>query len=211
MRSLRSAYSDLNGADTSRLFYRTAEGMKLNTEEARKLIEAEYDLQNNRFEQAIKDKQEAIENYKNSASQIDNSALKAAEEELKQLMDLSAQNYANYLQQLAAIDGHALIDYADSTANSIDRYKKDKSYLKEAKEFYDKGQVGSDDFKQRAAYFDQYGFKDADTFFKNYEKFNQFFTDDSSGLVKFADYLTTVGVMSKDALGGYVLQMHDAD
>ncbi len=56
------------------------------------------------------------------------------------------------------------------TKNAGDDYIQAKSYLEQAKEMFDQGLIGTDDFKKRAAYFSPTGAEDAVNFAENYAK-----------------------------------------
>ena len=62
------------------------------------------------------------------------------------------------------------ISAADETKNAGDDYIQAKSYLEQAKEMFDQGLIGTDDFKKRAAYFSPTGAEDAVNFAENYAK-----------------------------------------
>ncbi len=80
---------------------------------------------------------------------------------------------------------------ADETANAGDDYVKAQTYLKEAKEMLDKGLIGTDDFKTRAAYFSPTGADDPVNFAENYATAARYLTEDSSGVVNFLNDLST--------------------
>lgn len=92
---------------------------------------------------------------------------------------------------------------ADETSNAGDDYVKADTYLNEAKEMYDKGLVGTDDFKTRAAYFSPVGSDDATNFIANYKKAAQYLTEDSSGVQKFLNDLSTKTTEAGEAMASY--------
>lgn len=207
---LKQAFSDLNSMDVSTLFYRTADGIKMSVNTLNTLIEAENTLKNNELDEQIRAQQEAMEKEAD-ANGILTSTYHNMENELLDLMNIRSQYFATYQEQLAAIDGHSQIELAKSTKNPLDRYNQSREYLKEAYEMYEKGQIGSDDFKAIASYFDINGFSDEATFKANYDKYSKYFTEDATGLVKFWDDLVTAGVAAKDELGNYILTMGDVE
>ncbi len=83
------------------------------------------------------------------------------------------------------------ITVADGTANAGDDYLKGYQYLKEAKEMFDKGLIGTDDFKTRAAYFSPTGADNPVNFAENYAKAARYLTEDASGVINFLDDLST--------------------
>jgi len=82
--------------------------------------------------------------------------------------------------------------------------------MKTAKEMFDKGLIGTDDFKTRAAYLDPYGRTDWKTFEQNYKKAERYFTDDASGVSNFLNDLVSKGLATYDALTGYSLDFADS-
>ena len=57
---------------------------------------------------------------------------------------------------------------AQATPNPGDNARKIKGYYEEAKKLYDEGRTGTDDFKEMAAFLDEYGRTDPESFIKNY-------------------------------------------
>lgn len=209
MKELERSFSDLKGIDITTLFYRTADGVKLDTNAVANLIEKENELKNNSLEQKIAAKRAEIDKFKNSTDDVDLGKLRSLQDELIDLLNLQSQYFATYQEQLAALNEHSMIALADQTENAGDNYRKGKDYLSSAYEFWDTGRTGIDDFKERAAYFDYYGRTDAETFKAHYDKYKDFYTENASGLIKFYDYLVDVGVAMKDIDGAYQLIEHD--
>ena len=85
---------------------------------------------------------------------------------------------------------------AKETKNSGDDYVKATTYLKEAKEMFDKGLVGTDDFKSIAKYFSPTGSEDPANFLENYGKAARYLTEDSSGVKAFLKDLENKGYAS---------------
>lgn len=85
------------------------------------------------------------------------------------------------------------IEEADKTKNAGDDYVKATQYLKEAKEMYDKGLYGTDDFKKRAKYLSPTGSEDPANFIENYDKAARYLTEDGSGVSNFLNDLNKKG------------------
>lgn len=85
---------------------------------------------------------------------------------------------------------------AKETKNSGDDYVKATTYLKEAKEMFDKGLVGTDDFKSIAKYLSPTGSEDPANFLENYGKAARYLTEDSSGVKAFLKDLENKGYAS---------------
>lgn len=95
------------------------------------------------------------------------------------------------------------IDKAGETPNAGDDYVKAQTYLKETKEALDKGLIGTDDFKTKAAYFSPTGADDPVNFAENYAKAARYLTEDSSGVINFLNDLTTKTNDSGEALATF--------
>ena len=89
---------------------------------------------------------------------------------------------------------------ADETKNAGDDYKKAVEYLTQAKEMFDQGLIGTDDFKTRAAYFSPTGAEDAVNFAENYAKAARYLTEDGSGVQKFLYDLESKGYASLEQM-----------
>lgn len=105
---------------------------------------------------------------------------------------------AMLIAKQAAVDINAnpifdSIEEADKTENAGDDYVKATQYLKEAKEMYDKGLYGTDDFKKRAKYLSPTGSEDPANFIENYGKAARYLTEDGSGVSNFLNDLNKKG------------------
>lgn len=94
------------------------------------------------------------------------------------------------------------ISAADETRNAGDDYVQAKSYLEQAKEMFDQGLIGTDDFKKRAAYFSPTGAEDAVNFAENYAKAARYLTEDASGVHNFLTDLESKGMAFKTVADG---------
>lgn len=92
------------------------------------------------------------------------------------------------------------ISQADETENAGDDYLKADSYLDEAKKMYDKGLIGTDDFKARAAYFSPTMATDPANFIENYEKADRYLSENATGLLNFLNDLEEKNLASSDVL-----------
>lgn len=101
------------------------------------------------------------------------------------------------LNSNSAFDAIAI---ADETKNAGADYEKAVNYLKEAKEMYDKGLIGTDDFKARAAYFSPTGSDDPANFIENYGKAERYLTEDASGVQNFLTDLKKKGYAAFETL-----------
>ena len=108
-------------------------------------------------------------------------------EQLKQALLLARQ---------AAFDMNAnpifdKIEEAKESKNAGDDYVKATTYLKEAKEMFDNGLVGTDDFKSIAKYLSPTGSEDPANFLENYGKAARYLTEDGSGVSNFLNDLSS--------------------
>lgn len=85
------------------------------------------------------------------------------------------------------------------TANAGTGYENARSYLEQAKELYDKGLVGTDEFKEIARYLSPTGATDATNFAENYAKAARYLTEDSSGVQNFLEDLRSKGFAELNA------------
>lgn len=95
------------------------------------------------------------------------------------------------------------ITAADETRNAGDDYVSADKYLDEAKEMYDKGLIGTDDFKSRAAYFSPTGSDDPANFIENYRKASRYLTEDATGVQAFLKDLAKKTNEAGEAMASY--------
>ena len=97
------------------------------------------------------------------------------------------------LNKLKPSNGGSLSSYlsATETANEGDDYLSIRDALKSTKDSYDKGLVGTDDFKTGAAILSPTGAEDADNFIENYQSKMKYFTEDSNGIKTFLEDLSS--------------------
>lgn len=92
------------------------------------------------------------------------------------------------------------IKMADENRNKGDDYLDALKYIEEAKEMYDKGLIGTDDFKMRAKYLSPTGSEDPANFIENYSKATRYLTEDSSGVQNFLNDLERKGYATFETL-----------
>ena len=96
--------------------------------------------------------------------------------------------------------GMDAIATALESANAGADYENAVSYLEQAKELFDKGLVGTDDFKSIAAYLSPTGSDDAVNFAENYGKALRYLTEDGKGVQNFLDDLEKKGYATMETL-----------
>lgn len=137
------------------------------------------------------------------AKQLNLNDLKLAADIISQQDVKNAQQLSKAMQEAKQavfdINANPIFDKiaeAKETKNSGDDYVKATTYLKEAKEMFDKGLVGTDDFKSIAKYFSPTGSEDPANFLENYGKAARYLTEDSSGVKAFLKDLENKGYAS---------------
>lgn len=95
------------------------------------------------------------------------------------------------------------IEEAKKSKNGGSDYEASVGYLKEAKELYDKGLYGTDDFKSIAKYLSPTGAEDPTNFLENYGKAARYLTEDGSGVLNFLQDLSTKTDESGEALAKF--------
>ena len=149
----------------------------------------------------------------NASGDINTAGINKLKQDLADLQQQQSQVFAAYQQLMEQFSQHGQIALADQTVNQGANYDKAMNYLKEAKEMWDKGLIGTDDYKTRAAYFDEWGLSDPTRFKQNYDKFSKYMTDDISGVHKFMTDLQSAGMATletyEDGTQGLVMNFTD--
>lgn len=117
-------------------------------------------------------------------------------EDLKEALLLSRQA----AKDISANPIFDSIKVADESKNAGDDYVSALKYIEEAKEMYDKGLIGTDDFKTRAKYLSPTGSEDPANFIENYSKATRYLTEDSSGVQNFLNDLERKGYATFETL-----------
>ena len=101
------------------------------------------------------------------------------------------------------LDVHTNMDAiatALESANAGADYENAITYLEKAKDLFDKGLVGTDDFKSIAAYLSPTGSDDPVNFVENYGKALRYLTEDGQGVQNFLKDLESKGMASMETL-----------
>lgn len=197
---LNDAFKDLENADLSTLFANTSDGVKLNIDSLKQLTEQQNKIKSSDFAKAIQLQKQAIEDYKKgtdiAAESTDEykKTLQGMEDDLLSLQQAQSQYLALAKQQQELFSGYSTWQRATQTANAGDKYTSMLSGLKSAKDAYDKGLVGTDDFKTYAALISPTGATDAENFAENYAKATRYLTDSDKGVKNFLADLNTKGL-----------------
>ena len=208
--ALGTAFSDLENYNTDAMFTRSAEGMKLNTEALEGFIDAQHRVKEQDFADAIQEQNKAILEQQeaiktNTDLTEDERTAKEAEldtmyDQLDAMKRAQAEYNTLYQQQKALMSDYQQILDAEATENAGAHYEGIQSRLETYKEMYDKGLVGTDEFKEFASYLSPHGFEDATNFIENYSKATRYLTEDESGLINFLNDLETQGLATLQTL-----------
>lgn len=199
MDSLRTQFSDLKKAKVDTVFDRTAKGLKINTTRMKDYLEQQNKFMNSDFANRIQRYQE----------QLDKGDKNYTPQGLENLKNLQAQYYAQYQEAAKQFSNFQAMVNADNLATEGNEYTTAKSYLETGKDLLDKKLVGTPQFKAIAKYFSQNGFEDYENFQENYNRLKGYYTDDTSGPLKFLNDLKSKGLATYKALedGSYSWQM----
>ena len=211
MNELQKQFSDLAGRDVSGIFYQSADGMKMNVDAARDLIDAEYELQTNNLYDAIAEQKSIIDELSNSEDVEAQAAVTAANYRIDAYNRELAMLQALYDQQQASISGYQKWQTAQSTANAGEHYESLQGYLKTQKENYDKGLTGTDEFGAYTEYFSQWGLDTVAEWERVRDQVERYLTDDINGYMNFLEDLYQNGLATKDENGVYTMNASDKD
>jgi len=216
--NIKAAYQSLNGYDADILFEKTANGVTLNRKALRLLQAQQESIQKDKFQEKQRElTQKLTQAYKEQAAAIDQG--KDGSEQLATINSLNAQLQA--VSELSAAYDGATSAYqkwvdAQSGGEEGDMYDAITSTaLERGKELYDKGLVGTEEFR---AITDLFAYGDQSTasveeLVAAYENaapiISQFFTEGQEGAMSFADKLVELGYASKDAEGAYLFNPAD--
>ena len=199
------------------LFTTTSDGIKLNIDALKTFTEYQAEATDGDFEKGIKLQTKAIAEqaeetdraWKAIAKADDKEAARATYNTEKDKLKDARDEYLSYMQsqsewQATKKQQQELLSYysqwqrAQSTENAGDKYNNFVSGLKNAKDAYDKGLVGTDDFKSFAALISPTGSDDRANFAENYGKAARYLTEDKTGVNNFLADLKAKGMASYD-------------
>ena len=201
--SIGGIFSDIDNFDSAALFKNTANGVKLNTKALSSLLAVQHDIKANDFTRSIEEQTKAIAEQNDvvqaqtkgtDAYKTEQDKLKSMFADLSALQQAQAQYHALYKQQQELFSDYGQWQQAQSTANAGDKYNNMVSGLQAAKDAWDKGLVGTDDFKSFAKLISPSGATDDVNFAENYAKAARYLTEDESGVKAFLNDLSSKGL-----------------
>ena len=214
LKSLASAASDnVEGYDFTKknLFTESAKGIKVNKDALSQLLEVQHKAKSTDFSdaidkqtKAIQDQNKAVEKAKNTESyDTEKAKLQDMFDDLAKIRQARSQYNALYQQQQEALTDYADWVNAQSTENAGDKYTNMVAGLKNAKELYNKGLVGTDDFKSFAKMISPTGATDVANFEENYNKAKRYLTDNDKGVKNFLNDLKSKGLATYSDSDGW--------
>lgn len=202
------------------LFTTTSDGIKLNIDALKTFTEYQAEATDGDFEKDIKLQTKAIkdqtdvtnkakkawekargtedEDDKKAVYDSEKDKLKDARNEYLSYMQSQSEWQATKKQQQELLSYYSQWQRAQSTENAGDKYNNIVAGLKNAKDAYDKGLVGTDDFKSFAALISPTGSDDRANFAENYGKAVRYLTEDKTGVNNFLADLKSKGMASYD-------------
>ena len=206
---LTDAFGTLSSYNPEALFTNTANGVRVNNKALERLVKTQHEADSADLEKRIQKQNELWKEQNEilNSSEYNEGAKKAAEEQMKSAEDAifrmkqaQAQMGALYKEQMKQFSDFQAIQNAKNTPNGGDQYNAMLSEIKSAKEAYDKGLTGTDDFKTVAAYLSPNGFEDPANFIENYKKATRYFTEGRTGIVNFLNDLKSKGLATLTTL-----------
>lgn len=205
LKSLASAASDnVEGYDFTKknLFTESAKGIKVNKDALSQLLEVQHKAKSTDFSdaidkqtKAIQDQNKAVEKAKNTESyDTEKTKLQDMFDDLAKIRQARSQYNALYQQQQEALTDYADWVNAQNTENAGDKYTNMVTCLKNAEKLYNKGLVGTDDFKSFAKMISPTGATDVANFEENYNKAKRYLTDNDKGVKNFLNDLKSKGL-----------------
>lgn len=200
--SISQMFSGIPNFDADALFRNTADGVKLNTKALSSLLSVQHDIKATEFAKDIQKQTEAIKKQNDAVQEAKGTAdfdtqqtkLKDMLASLADMQQAQSQYHALYKQQQELFSDYGQWQQAQSTANAGDKYNNMVSGLKTAKEAWDKGLIGTDDFKSFAKLISPSGATDDVNFAENYAKAARYLTEDESGVKAFLNDLSSKGL-----------------
>ena len=200
--SISQMFSGIPNFDADALFRNTADGVKLNTKALSSLLSVQHDIKATEFAKDIQKQTEAIKKQNDAVQEAKGTAdfdtqqtkLKDMLASLADMQQAQAQYHALYKQQQELFSDYGQWQQAQSTANAGDKYNNMVSGLQAAKDAWDKGLVGTDDFKSFAKMISPSGATDDVNFAENYAKAARYLTEDESGVKAFLNDLSSKGL-----------------
>ena len=210
--SITEEFDELSNYDLNSLFTNSAKGVKLNNDRFEDLLQLQHQLKVADFAEQIGKQSDAVKTLTDDLSGLTegtdeynqkNTELINAQNQLSEMEQARSQYHAIYQQQQALFSEYAEWQRAQQTENAGDPYLNLLSGLEQAKEAYDQGLVGTDDFKTFAKIISPSGATDPINFAENYGTAAKYLTKDSSGITTFLQDLSTKTDAAGNAMASF--------
>ena len=205
---LEKAFSDLYGRDISNIFYESSNGMKMNINAAKDLIEAEYELKASDLKSEIEAQNKIIESQKGLYTQDAQEAVKSANMRIEAANRELAVLQALYNQQQKSLSGYTQWQLAQSTENAGARYEGLYGNVENIKKAREQHLTNTDEFKTYVKMLDQYGSDTVSAYERVLPKIDRYLTEDYQGTKNFYDDLVAKGYGTYDK-NGYKISTPD--
>lgn len=195
-----SAYSNLESYNPQRLFERTADGIIVNTKALREMRAEQEATLKESFAERIQEAQENLTKAIESGNEAEINTWKQRLQNVQLLSTAYDGATSAYQKWLDAQKGGEMGDQYDTVVSTA---------LKRGKELYDKGLVGTNEFRAIAQMYSNEDLSTAsiDEITEAYENgtkvVSKYFTEGQEGAVAFADKLVELGEATKDSEGNY--------
>lgn len=210
MNSMLNMFADLSGFDTSSIFYNTAQGIKLDVDATKMLVDAQYKLHSSDLKSQIDAEtaayKEQVDAMKNGGDAIKETARIQAEahrQNLNNLWQQLAQYQAMYAQQQYLFSDLADVERALSSENAGAKYEQIQGYGENYQKLYESGLVGTDDYKSITALLTQYGRTTEAAYSEAKANLDRYFTEDISGVINFFNDLVSKGYATGSVQEGF--------
>ena len=210
--SITEEFDELSNYDLNSLFTNSAKGVKLNNDRFEDLLQLQHQLKVADFAEQIGKQSDAVKTLTDDLGGLTegtdeynqkNTELINAQNQLSEMEQARSQYHAIYQQQQALFSEYAEWQRAQQTENAGDPYLNLLSGLEQAKEAYDQGLVGTDDFKAFAKIISPSGATDPINFAENYGTAAKYLTKDSSGITTFLKDLSTKTDAAGNAMASF--------
>lgn len=199
VKNVENAFSNLEGIDTSKLFERNANGIRVNVEELERLSAAQEKLQKDEYENKLIDLKSK---YEELSAEIAGTINPTKKLELLNKQSSIARQIENISILAAEYDGltSAYQEWinAQSTANAGDIYADVQSKIETLEELYKNGDIGTDDFRKGVQFISDQDLTGATpeqlvaAYKTSMPNIKRYFTEGSEGVVRFLEDVQSV-------------------
>ena len=205
MSTLLSQFSEMSGFDMSGVFYNTAQGIKLDVDATKMLVDAQYDIRSNELRNQIDRQTDAYQRQSQTvrdagkfATNAQKQQAEASRQALNDLWQQMAQYQALYAQQQELFSKFGDWERAQASENAGAKFESIQGYKDTYKKMWESGLTGTDEYKTFTAMIDEWGRDSSAAYQGVQEKLDRYFTEDISGIKNFVDDLVTAGYLKQE-------------